>query len=471
MLNSRRNSYTKQFILRIGMACLVSSYFGCRQSGGEDSETSAVGSIFSGNRSDVSTSLTSQAGSPAQMAGWVVAFFEKDSRSARISVADANGNLKFTKMSLDAFHGAVLLSPDYLIQSVLTLPSSKDHTVRQFFRTNRPTLPRLVQRGSVVNFQSIENLTIDETTAIDSNDDGVPDGMDGLGLGLDSTFSLNGADTDRDGTINTNDIDIDGDGLFNPLDPDDDGDGILDIVDSDSNGDGIPDSVQTSTDQHYAVGLEYLAVQTVVTPSSQNMKFVAKVRDGVLPTAVRIRGASSLLANSTFTQSDGTSGTWDFSLADDGSNDDATAGDGLYARSVALTSGLTVRANQVIFFQLMIGIGDDQFPVEYAYTLPNLATAIPTANYDAATRSVTLVGEPFGQARQDFLWLIAVSNSSGIKMYESNSVVGTTRSITLPANILVPGQNYTYKATAQLLDKVPGYPAMIVHSATGTISN
>jgi hypothetical protein len=409
------------------------------------------------------------------MQGWIVALIEKDSGVMRTAQADANGALAFKKVSLDAAHTVVLFSPDFIVQSVLSMASNKERTVRQFFRLTQNTMPRLVQKGGIVNFQTLDTVSILDYYATDTNNDFMPDGVSTFGFVgdlnlINSSPSARLADSDVDGIDNLIDIDIDGDGIPNAFDSDDDGDGISDVLDIDANGDSTNDSLQQTSDLHFKPGLEYIAVQNITTPTSQYLRFIAKAREGVTPRELKISTSKTLTDGSIFTRSDSSTGTWDLTLSDDGVNDDGSATDRIYARSVTLASGQAVRANQVFVFQLTIGEGAEQFTAEYPYTVPNLSVAVPTTTYTAGTRTVTLSGDPFGASVQDFVWSVSVLNSSGVKVFESNSVAGSTRTSVIPTNILVSGQTYTYRASAQLLEKVSGYPGMVVYSAYDTIS-
>ena len=71
----------------------------------------AAGASFFGNLQDVVGTVTSQSGTPAQMKSWAVAFIERDGGVARVADADANGILRWNKVSFDATQTAVLLSP------------------------------------------------------------------------------------------------------------------------------------------------------------------------------------------------------------------------------------------------------------------------------------------------------------------------------------------------------------------------
>lgn len=451
--------------------------FACSHSTGseEGSSSGGVSYEFGGNRQDVTGTITSQTGSQAQMQSWAVVLLERDTGTARVAEADAGGNLKFSKASLAAVQTAFLLSPDYLIQSVLSMPSPTTNTIRQYFTMSKTTLPRIVQKGSIINFQSIDTINIQSDLSSDADGDGVPDGIASLGLRSDSASGLSltsSVDTDKDGTINEYDADMDGDGLPNVIDSDDDGDGVIDALDPDANGNNVTDSQEQKSDQHFNVGLDYLATQYILSPTGVNLRFVAKVKDSIKATSVKIRGATSLLSSSTVVKTDGTTGdTWDLSLADDGNNDDAASSDSIYGRTVTLATGKAPRSNQMIFFKLAMGDGTDAFTAEFPFTFPPLTPSIPTTSYDASTRTVTLAGDPLGSGVTTFVWLVTVKNSSGSVIYASSTIAGATRTFVIPANVMQSGETYTYQASAQTLEKVPGYPAIVVRSAEGTISN
>ncbi len=151
---------------------------------------------------------------------------------------------------------------------------------------------------------------------------------------------------------------------------------------------------------HFKVGFEYINVQQVKNTAGTTFKFIAKVREGITPASVKIRGATTLLANSTYTSADTTGAIWDFSLADDGKNGDANTKDSLYARSVTFASGVMPRTDQVIFFQLAIGEGPTQFVAEFPFVFPELTLSVPSTSYATTTRTVTLAGDPFGSSQK-----------------------------------------------------------------------
>ncbi len=458
------NAIVRQLV--IVSAAALTFHCGRRSS---SSDGGGDGASFSGNMQNVSGTVTSQSGTPAQMKSWAVALVEKSAGVSRVADADSNGVLKFNKVSLDALQTAVLLSPDYLLQSVMAIPSTRTKTVRQYFQITSTTIPQIVQKGSGLNFQNTNGITVHDYYATDSDGDGNPDGIGSLGLASGPVF--NAADTDKDGESNESDNDIDGDGLSNVFDTDSDGDGTLDVLDSDANGNSIADSQENLGAPYFSQGIEYFEIKYEQGVSANTMQFIMKVRDGYTPAAVKIRGAASLLDSSTAIASDASTAAWDLTLLDDGANYDGAASDNLYGRKIQLASGKTPRTNQVVFGQLTIGTGDSAFTAEYPWVFPNLSISTISCSYDTSSRVVTLAGNPFGAELQSFVWSIALTNSSGLKVYESSAISGGTRTLTIPANVMQSGATYTYEAVAQTLDKVPGMPRVSVRSASGSISN
>ena len=434
------------------------------------SDEGGGGGGFSGNLQNVTGTVTSQSGSPAEMRGWLVALMERDSRVARTAVADVAGILKWNKVSLDVPQTAVLLSPDYLLQSIMSLPSSKTNTVKQYFQINSKVLPQLVQKGSGLSFQTMTGVTVQDYFASDSDADGNPDGAASFSLAS-APMRLATVDTDRDGVPNELDGDIDGDGLLNAYDGDDDGDGAADVFDPDANGNLIADTQEANGESYYSQGIEYFAVRYEQGPTNNSMQFSLKVLDGLSPESVKIRTAASLTDSSLAVSQAGDTSNWDLTLSDDGSSFDGASKDLLYAKKVQLASGKAPRVNQVLFAQVTFGTGDSAFTVEYPWMFPNLTLSGITTSYDTASRVVTLSGDPFGSSNQTFLWSVTLTNSDGIKIYASSATSGTTRTITIPSNVLQSGQTYTYQAIAQTRDTVPGGPVAAVRSATATIHN
>jgi hypothetical protein len=460
--------YQKLYCLLI--VVLSAQSCGQRGGGGGGDEGGGDGATFFGNLQDVMGTVTSQSGTPSQMKSWAVALIERESGIARVADADANGILRWNKVSFDATQTAILLSPDYLLQSVTTIPSTKAKTVKQYFNITATTLPQIVQKGSGLTFQNTNGIAVQDIFASDTDGDGLPDGVGSLGLNM-TSWNLSSVDTDKDGIVNDIDNDIDGDGLVNVVDTDDDGDGTLDVIDADANGNSVADSQENIGGPYFSRGIEYFEVRFEQGTSSKTMQFVLKVRENYTPSAVKIRGPSGLLDGATAVASDGSTGAWDLALLDDGANFDGAGKDKLYGRKIQLASGKSPRVNQVLFGQVTIGTGDSAFTAEFPWIFPNISLSGISTSYDTSSRVVTLSGNPFGTDLQGFTWSVSVTNPSGLKVYESTAIPGTSRTLAIPSNVMQPGTSYTYVAVAQTLDKVPGMPAIAVRSADGTINN
>lgn len=466
-----RMSGSRKTLLSVLVATTLVHTSSCgRSSSSDDEGGGGGGAVFSGNMQSVAGTITSHSGNPSQMKSWVVALVEAVSRVARTTTADPSGILRWNKVSLDAAQTAVLLSPDYLLQSVMAMPSTKVNTVKQYFTIQNPALPQLVQKGPTMAFQNSSGITMLDVYAADADADGSPNGTGALGL-TDTGFNLVTVDTDSDSIPNDTDGDIDGDGLLNAFDNDDDGDGVDDIFDSDANGNLVADSQEAIGDAYYGQGIEYFTARYEQGQSVNSFQFILKVRNGLKPESVKIKTASSLTDGAVAVTGDGAITSWDFALLDNGSNFDGAESDLLYARKIQLATGKTPRINQVIFAQVTFGTGDSAFTLEYPWMFPSVTTGAITSSYNAATRVVTLAGDPFGASFQDFAWSVTLTNSDGLKVYESAAIAGGTRTLTIPANILQSGATYTYEVVAQTRDKVPGMPAATVRSAKVTIIN
>ena len=387
----------------------------------------------------------------------------------------------------------VLLSPTYLIQGVLSHPSETVGVVHQYFTVQGNVMPRLIHKGTTLSLQDLKNITIMPDVATDADGDLVPDGLANLSqtaLNLNNeqiNFKLtnegsmgDNADLDLDGIKNHMDPDLDGDGLPNAFDSDDDADGLIDPFDQDSDGDFILDSLQTTNDLYYKETLEWISVKFEMSPTEsgatkRTITFVTKLREDALPPAsIQIRGAPSLLADSQveFVDELGKSITrvWDRLLLDDGASEDSAANDLLFGRRVILAADKIPVANQVVFVQLVYPVGNSVWSMEFPYTFPPLKPSEIQPQFEKLTRTVSLIGNPFGANSQDFIWNASVymldteNDNKLIKIYSSASIPGVNRTTILPENIFEKGSTYKYKVTAQVYDRIPGYAEYTIDS-------
>ncbi len=470
-------TYQKRKVKAILMSTALACHSGCGNTGSADSEEGYLGA-----RVDVTGSITSQFGGQSRMSGWIMTAIEKDTGIARIGQVTRSGQYTFKKVFSSRTQTLALLTPDYVLSSVLTIPSTIDKTVKQFFNFTSDTLPPIIDKVKIINFRDPTLVSVTNDLASDVDGDGKPDGTKGLTLDrldggfflLSPTINKGSPDVDKDGILNDYDPDIDGDGVLNWFDPDDDGDAVLDVLDSDANGDGVPDTDQAKTDAYFNEGIEWLSVQNELEPiddetSKVTLYFTVKVRPESLPTSVTIASSKSLFYKSKVTtiseSGKETVDDWDMTLLDDGNNEDGGANDGVWARKVALNPGKAPKPNQVVFIQLVYGAGDTAWSMDFPYTFPSITPEQITAQYDANTRSINLVGNPFGTS-QKFMWSVIVSDADGQKIYSSDPSLGTKRLITLPAALVADSEGYTYRVAAQLNDKVAGFPTYISYSPT-----
>ena len=443
---------------------------GCGSSG--SSESDSTGSSSSGalyGSDTISGSIAGQTGGQSRMAGWVVVLTERDTGISRVGEVSSSGIFTITGVRPSVPHGLNLLSPDYLVRGTFAVASETASKVQPFFTMTKSNLPRLIHRGYVVTPQSMDGIVLATNTATDANGDGAPDGTSSLGLA-----SLSSVDLDGDGIVNDLDPDIDGDGLLNVFDSDDDADDTLDVVDTDANGNLVVDTAESYSDQNFRTGIEFLAASIEVHPATSKtyLTMATKLRSGVSPLSVQVRGPVALL-NGSVIEASGTipEAAWDKRLLDDGASEDGFSGDLIYAKKVLLGTGKAPRPFQALFLQL--GFGSTESPVfaEYPFTFPDIDLGTLTFTWNGPTRTVAKVttSAPFGDLTS-YSWSVSISDSGGAKIYESPSVASDTASVVIPDKLLDSGGTYTFEATAQLLDRIPGYPAFIVYSASQSIT-
>jgi len=447
---------------------------GCGGAG--DSESKACS--LCGTMNDLRGSISSKTGSQAEMAAWVVAAFERDSGIARVSDIDSAGLYTLAHVRTDHPQTLALFTPEYILQGVLSVPDDNNNKIiHQFVQFTGAQVPKLISNGPIITFQSLDNMKVTKDVAADANSDGIPDGGKTIGAAALTGMALTGLapDTDLDGIGNDKDPDVNGDGIINWLDQDDNGNGILDVFDGDQNGDLVNDSSPQghNTDQWFKEGVEYIAVQFELTPKDDGtgnettLKFTTKVQDDVTPIAVQIRGAPTLLNAATYTAKDAqgndTTNTWNRQLMDDGVSEDGNPGDRVFAKKVTLANAAMPRAHETVFFELVFGSKAAPWYIDFPYTFPDLRPAAITSLYDANTRTVRLVGAPFGSIK-DFIWIINLLNSSGSTVWTSQAVSGITDQFVIPENFIQAGQTYKYEVIAQTLDKIPGFPSYAIHT-------
>ena len=412
--------------------------------------------------SNLTGTIRSLSGSQSQMAGWNLVLVEKQSGICRVSKIGNVGNYNFSGVFSDRSYSLVLLDPSYRISSVIARSIRGQDKLQQFFKVTGPSLPALVQSGPIVLFSDLAKVTWDNDLASDSDQDGIPDGID-----------LSLTDTDNDGLSNSDDADLDGDGLVNWFDKDDDGDGIVDTFDADADGDGVTDSAQSLGQTFFNQGLDYVAVQVVQDVNDEGgldtaMLLTAQATSAANPASVTIKGADDLLNNSNAVLTNAANGNtstapWDKSLADDGLNNDGAASDLLFARYVSLASGVVPKGDQVIFFQIPSSSASDAYKLEYPFTFPLITSGVISGTYDADSRTFTKSGTPF-ESESYYSWSVDIFGPSGNKIYSSPSIEGNESSFVMPSGILDDSVSYTAKFLAASKGGVLSYPYWLVRS-------
>lgn len=409
----------------------------------------------------VSGLAASQTGEEGTLNGWFAVLIESATAIARVSSIDKTGVFRFDHITTSGPFTLVILSPEMKISSLAFGPGTAAKKVRTLFTIENAKLPKLIVKGLGSQFAATDGIRFQGPDVDDKDEDGVPDGMKALALlesgGVVAGNLVEETDTDGDGVVNSSDSDIDGDGMPNVVDGDDDGDGILDGLDSDANGDGVEDSKQTAGDAYFPSGLTYFsALYTVIaesaTVNSATLVLKGKLREGVAPQTVTIRGPDAY-----FKQSKVGADAWDGGLLDDGKSSDGDVGDGVYGRALVLADTSVVKPQQIIFLQLGYGVGDDKWYEEFPFMFPSLSLQSVGVKYDRSTRTVSLDGTPFG-TEKGYTWSVTVYNSAGSAVYTSDALKGTATDYVIPVTILEANKSYKADVTGQLLDRIPGNP-------------
>lgn len=412
--------------------------------------------------SNLTGTIRSLSGSQSQMSGWNLVLVEKSSGICRVSSIGNIGDYSFSGVYSDRSYTLVLLEPSYRISSVISRNVEDQDKVQQFFKITGNTLPSLVQSGPVIVFSDLEKVSWDSDQANDSDQDGIPNGID-----------LSLTDTDSDGLSNDKDADLDGDGLVNWFDKDDDGDSIPDTFDADADGDGVSDSAQSLGQTFFSEGLNYVAVQVVQDVNEDggldtSMLLTAQATSQTNPSSVTIKGSADFLDSSNALVTNASNGntstiSWDKSLADDGLNNDGAANDLLFARYVSLASGVVPKADQVIFFQIPSSSEEGAYKLEYPFTFPSVTSGVVSGSYDPDTRTFTKSGTPF-ENESYYSWSVDIFGPSGSKVYSSPSIEGSESSFVLPSGILDDSVSYTAQFLAASKGGVLSYPYWLVRS-------
>jgi hypothetical protein len=506
-----------QLIIKLLAILAMSNTWGCGNAGSSDQSSDGL----SGN-STIKGSITTESGGQGDLAGWNVCLLDRVNNFCLTGIVDTAGLFTIKGVDAERIYTLVLMSPAVVFQAVLASPSSeKTGFLNQYFKLTSVNLPRIIHKGSTLSFQNTTGITWDKLVIKDSDADGIPDGMAAgqfsLGSDLTDPWALRNAtrtednheniaaesdvnskgfetpnslqfnlatapskiDTDRDGTPNLSDNDLDGDGVPNVFDADDDGDGIIDVLDKDSNGTQAADTTELSGDSYFPVGVEWVAVNYSLAKQADNsvkklLTVVTKLRAGISPTAIQLRGPTTLLKNATV-ESTSASGTavstpFDGLLLDDGKNSDGAAKDGYFARTITLQSSSVSTRNMVLMIQLRFGSTEaDAKYMEFPYTMAPITLGTIVALHSGSTSLGTFQccsGSPFGASVIDYSWAVKIYDSTNKLFFASPAQAGATAPTvyTVPSGIWESitglasgGEKFTFKISANLFDRIPGY--------------
>ena len=449
----------------LAMTILILLGAGCGKSGESGDDASATQCC--GKFINIRGSVTSKSLAGVTLENWILLLIERDTGTARSSILGAGGLFLFRNAKGDAAHTLALLSPEYILQSVVSFPADQPGAVHQYFKFNKLYLGNVIHDGPVLSLEHPDNIAIEQDLARDGDGDGLPDG----------TVQI-GAETLADGDapdfpMDLDHIDSDFDGLVNSLDHDDDNDGIFDMADADSNGDDVPDREQDSSDLHFSEGVEAIMAQYEYDPAASGsrkayMTFTARLRDDINPFAVGLAGPARLLDGASYEGFDNTNqpidAAWNRRLADDGNSQDELPNDRIFAKKIKLaSSSLRPKSNEVFLIQLLLGSEQDPWAYSYPISFPNITTGTITAAFNETTNVVTLGGNPFGTIA-NYEWTVVLSNPEGAMLWSSQSVPVDTKTFTVPAPQLTSGRTYAISVTARLPDRVRASPSYVVHS-------
>ncbi len=436
---------------------------------GKASSESGGAAATSPSGETIKGSIKSVTGSQSEMNQWVVALVERDTGIAHSGVINAVGNYTIEGVDTSVPYTLVLLDPQYRFSAILTYVGLNAGKVRQYFAITANRLPTLVHNGPIINFTDFSSVSWEKNEAADTDNNLIPDALE-VSASLATTV-----DTDADGQTNDLDGDIDGDGLPNWFDSDDDDDGVPDAFDSDANADELADLSQDQGDQYFPRVVKYIALQLVQDVQSDGslastLMFTTQLLEDENATSVLVKGSSTLFTEASAVQFDPTTGAasyaaWDQTLLDDGNNEDGEAGDGTFSRRVELVSTAVPKANQVFFVEVTQGTGDTRIVNEFPFTFPTMVTGVITGSYTSATRKVTLTGTPFGTVT-DYHWSVHVYDASGIKVFASEPIAGTSDTYTLPSGATDEGETYTARIVATAIDRIPSFPSWVMRSAS-----
>ena len=409
---------------------------------------------------NITGSIKSSTGRQSDTAGWTILTLERESQVARSALIGDNGNYSIENLRADRARTIALLSPDHLLRSILSIPTSTPTKINQYFRATPEQFPPLFERGPIVVFGELNGIdAVDDSIASDRGN-GVPNAAYG-----DNGYGLVGG--------NPSSV-VDLTGLPPVLNPDRNANGTLDIFETDVDNNQRPDASENHGPNFFTEGLTYAAVQyelSSVTNGTETAQvvFSARLQQDATATDIKITGSTNLTSGATVTGGS-SPGAWDGTLLDDGTNEDGIAGDGIFARRVTLGSATRLKSYEVILFEprradgATLPAAQPLAGAKYPVTVPPLTlTAMSTPVWDSVTRTINRVGNPFGSITA-YTWSVTVFDANGKPVYSSASIAGTEDSFVIPANATDASGSYTAKITAKCQEQVSGYSFFVVTS-------
>lgn len=466
------------------LAVTISVLFRCANPGQDSGPEGSASQDITGTTSSALVAgatrgaIVSQSGFQGDLKGWWLVLTAVGTSASYMAVIDENGLVSWPTLPSDGVYTLALLTPNFLLSAVLAQPVDDKANVQQYFKFKPGiSLPRLVQKGAVMMFQTKDGIEMDPTLTKADNQDGIPNGVritagDSLGLTA-PTVLINKAYTqNRDalrlaGAAGGSAIDDDGDGIIDIFDSDDDGDGITDAFDSDANGDGIEDIAQTKGDLYFGSGVKWVGARYSVEETTDGsisdimLTLAVQVDDPKRIVKVTVDSTPGFLNQAQAMKANTRIGVWDQTLVDDGQSDDGAAADGLFAKRVSLGKIGQMPNNRVVVFRVSIGEGGSPEVKDYIYRFPNIKPKPITTMFEPKNRTVTLNGEPFGVG-DNFVWEVAIVKGQGeemIQTYSSPPIKGSQKSFAIPHAADGAQESLHYQVIVHAPERIAGYPA------------
>jgi len=446
---------------------------------GNVGQSPATSCSLCGTYNDLSGVASTSEGSLSALQGWVVAAFERDTGIARVeTINNTSGKFKFKHLRTDQNQTLALLSPNYRIQAVLSIPAPESKAIRQWVKFKSPQIPKLINAGNIIQLESLDGIEVQNfSVPAQLQNLDLPTGVSKLGLTRPSQLTsqymqniqgrVSGGLGLLGSTAKSSSSDYNNNGVIKWLDPYD--------AEKDSTKLDLFAADESNGKQLFTQGVKYFSVQVTKT-ADENTKenltqltFTTQVLEGteITPT-VQMRGAEAVLGKSLV------------SLLDDGT------GTRTYQTQIKLTSTATISAFDVIFLELKFGSDAKAWIMDFPWTFPLDLSALP-ASSDATAKSAwdsgnLIVTNPFSAKSSSdplnsFFWNVRVYSdttliwTSQYKLFDASKTTANA-TISAPKSIFNfnNGTTYKYVVTLQSDDQIPGHPAYVIQSQRFTIT-